>query len=666
MENAGEKDGQVVGSSKKSTILVVCFLIIIAAVFAFNGYVKYRRSNGPEVVEGSDRPSIDEPAIDVQKIALRKMREREPRSIGGKFSDKHQVTLWWDTVPAKVHATCELTGIDSNIHPDDYAGPESCKKCHAENYDSWSKHSHRWMNAVADKTSLMGDFSGQTIDYLGGTATFYQENGECRMKLERGDVRRVLQVKETIGSRFFQYYVGLQLEGPEPKEHVVYRSNHVFPFGYWMDAEEWVPTVHVEEEQPDGERNDPYREIPLNHPVAQYTRSCNHCHTTYPLADMISRNPQLMAQFTPTPLHFSLATYLREAHPELMQNVSHPADLADSEVDELRKTVVDFEASTHAVTHGISCEACHLGAKEHVLNKKIKPKFFPSSPHLYAQGEVDFGRTNENVNWACGRCHAGSRPYYAGGMATWNSTECSDAMRGACYSELRCVDCHNPHKSIGPKWKRTPEQDDAICLKCHEQFEQPETRQQHTHHSAGSEGTRCMNCHMPRINEGLQDVVRTHTIFKPTNKEMIESNQLNACNMCHTDQPIDWTLTHLKDWYGAEYSEKKLAKAYTDRSQPVGLGWMASENESVRLVAADALLRTDSKWAMPQLADALDDPYLLNRQFARIGLERLIDIKLKDFGYHFYMLPEERREPVSKIREELLRLQTELPATSED
>ena len=24
-----------------------------------------------------------------------------------------------------------------------------------------------------------------------------------------------------------------------------------------------------------------------------------------------------------------------------------------------------------------------------------------------------------------------------------------------------------------------------------------------------------MNCHMPRINEGLQDVVRTHMIYSP-------------------------------------------------------------------------------------------------------------------------------------------------------
>ena len=42
-----------------------------------------------------------------------------------------------------------------------------------------------------------------------------------------------------------------------------------------------------------------------------------------------------------------------------------------------------------------------------------------------------------------------------------------------------------------------------------------------------------MNCHMPRINEGLQEVVRTHTIFSPTNSAMIESNQMNACNQCH-------------------------------------------------------------------------------------------------------------------------------------
>lgn len=162
-----------------------------------------------------------------------------------------------------------------------------------------------------------------------------------------------------------------------------------------------------------------------------------------------------------------------------------------------------------------------------------------------------------------------------------------------------------------------------------------------------------MNCHMPRINEGLQEVVRTHTIFSPTNKSMIESNQTNACNQCHVDQPIGWTLTHLKDWYGKSYSKRQISASYPDRKQPVALGWLKSDKEAIRLVAADSLARANASWALNDLIRALDDPFVLNRQFARIGLERMLSLKLSDFGYRFYQTREERIEPLKKLSDHL-------------
>jgi predicted CXXCH cytochrome family protein len=47
-------------------------------------------------------------------------------------------------------------------------------------------------------------------------------------------------------------------------------------------------------------------------------------------------------------------------------------------------------------------------------------------------------------------------------------------MRGGCYSRLKCIDCHSPHQALGARWTPKPDKDDAVCLKCHEQF-QPAT-----------------------------------------------------------------------------------------------------------------------------------------------------------------------------------------------
>jgi predicted CXXCH cytochrome family protein len=216
------------------------------------------------------------------------------------------------------------------------------------------------------------------------------------------------------------------------------------------------------------------------------------------------------------------------------------------------------------------------------------------------------------------------------------------------------VDCHNPHQTIGPRWSLSADQDDALCLKCHSQLEPAQERRAHTHHPLGSPGARCMNCHMPRIDEGLQDVVRTHMIYSPTRADMIEANHPNACNLCHTQQPIDWTLRYLKDWYGARFDNDRIAAGYPQRTQPVARGWLASANPAVRLVAVETLARAKENWALPQLLAALNDPYLVNRQFAYKGLQEMLGVNLRDLGYRFYMSEEERRQPLANLRARFL------------
>src|SRR5580658_1516838 len=60
----------------------------------------------------------------------------------------------------------------SNVRREDYTGPETCRQCHEEKYQLWSRHSHSRMNRNADDESVRGDFSGTRVSFALGDVVF--------------------------------------------------------------------------------------------------------------------------------------------------------------------------------------------------------------------------------------------------------------------------------------------------------------------------------------------------------------------------------------------------------------------------------------------------------------------------------------------------------------
>lgn len=600
---------------------------------------------------------------------------RAPASGANYFDPSRQVVYWWRDVPEGIRSESIATKEHSNMLRQDHVGDEACIKCHQTKHNDWMEHSHRRMHELATTETVEGDFSGgpdAEIRYLGGLARFFTDGGSFRMSLERDNTRRVYAVERTIGSRFFQYYVGNLIEGPEPEGLPLRSVEQVLPFGYWLDRKEWVPTVHVfrlTREDDDG--FDPFNPGEFSH----YDSSCASCHTTLASGDWMMRNGGMkrLSWHSPRSMLFHVPGYLRESQPAFIPDFK-PGQTMDEIVQTTHAGFGSMSIRDEAAELGVSCEACHNGCREHVA-KSTKdhsdslPFFFPVGKNLFNEGTdiADLGRNDGNRNFACARCHAGGRPEYASGHHTWNSSEYFDAVRGSCYdtgkaghagmNALTCVHCHDPHKTAGPKWSPPPEQDDNSCLDCHQSLKPEAARAAHTHHPAGSEGARCMNCHMPRINEGLQDMVRTHRIFNPTAPSMIEANQPNACNLCHLDKPIDWTIEHLRDWYGEKhlYDDSKLTANYPERKKAVGEGWLKSPHAPTRLSAAAAYAYQRDPAALPALIELLAaDAKLINRQFTQKDLDDWLGLRLKDLGYQFYMTGDERRIVIDKLRDKLL------------
>ena len=102
----------------------------------------------------------------------------------------------------------------SNIHPADYVGPQSCAKCHQEQFELWQQHAHSRMNCDANDATVLGDFSDQKVEYGNGYVVFEKQAGQFLMSMFEADrLVRQYRVTRTVGSRIEQMYIGVQTQG---------------------------------------------------------------------------------------------------------------------------------------------------------------------------------------------------------------------------------------------------------------------------------------------------------------------------------------------------------------------------------------------------------------------------------------------------------------------
>lgn len=533
----------------------------------------------------------------------------------------------------------------SNIHPEDYVGPAACGECHEKNYESWKDHSHRKMNLTASEESVLGDFSGVELQYGRGHARFHRDGMDFVMSIfEDGRMTRRHKVTRTVGSLYMQYYVGTQVFGPEPRTHPTYKLESKLPFAYLFPTKSWVPEVYLDStSEPDelylnGKLADYIYDEP---PVHNWNTTCMTCHNTYPY----------IVRLWHLPPPYDADGLWQGGFPESDISLDGPT---------LHQGSLDLGSgvrATHAdelVTVGISCESCHFGGREHAINGR-EIRFVPTAPEVTltnSHGAVKSDRKDPYVvNSICRQCHNSELLLHPNQASAINSDEAMDMSRGACSTQIKCTDCHNPHRR-GPG-SGAPDQPHhiAACLGCHEKYKDPAASVAHSGHPASSQVS-CLDCHMPRFVAGLDTVTRTHKISSPNDESMLSAGGPNACNLCHLDQPITWTLEQLEKGWKRPLPASALSVAHygEDLALKVGLAWLSSKNRFFRLAATEAYARSSLvEDPIPFLLHGLKDAYAFNRTFALLSLQRLLDRKVEDEEYRLVGPVELREKQVAKL-----------------
>jgi hypothetical protein len=289
------------------------------------------------------------------------------------------------------------------------------------------------------------------------------------------------------------------------------------------------------------------------------------------------------------------------------------------------------------VTVGISCESCHLGGRAHVDGAPIH--FVPGSARPFA----DERRDPEIVGAVCAQCHSGPSPRLPDGTALRNSSEALDLAASPC--RATCTDCHDPHRADA---HADEPRAIAACVGCHRAFADREAARVHA--GAGHAAASCLDCHMPRVVMGIDRFVRTHRISSPTDARVLAAAAPNACNLCHLDRSIRWTLVTLANEWDARVVADGWDSAYGDLDLPVGEVWLASPRPAFRITAAHAYARTFGRAAFAQIAPELDDRLAYVRAWTVFAVEDALGRRLRDDEYDPRAPAAIRRAQLAKLR----------------
>ena len=451
---------------------------------------------------------------------------------------------------------------ESNIARADYIGPEACGECHPDKLADWSRSLHRVMNAkVDDPGAVIGDFHHARVSFAGGEAVMTREGKAYVMTIAGGARYRVTR---TIGRRGLQEYVGIE-DGRDEEVRL--------PLAWWPRRGGWVARSAFDPWESELDAKAPVRE--------PWAERCPWCHSTYPFAQRIGR-----AQLRP---------------------VGHGLEQFFTGARGSERLAV-----AEQVTTGISCESCHLGGRAHAAGQPIH--FVPQGAQPRSGAPIatkfaDERRDPQIVNAVCAQCHSGPSPRLADGTALRNSSEALDLAASPCKG-IRCIDCHDPHRADA---RSDEARAIAACTRCHP------AQADRAHAGTGHASTSCLDCHMPRLVMGIDRYVRTHRISSPTNRALLADGAPNACNLCHLDRSLGWTIAELREGWDVQLP------IAADDDEALGTRWLASKSPAIRLIAAHAYARSPlGRYALAAIAKGLADKLPYVRAWTQLAID---DIK---------------------------------------
>ncbi|HEV7683305.1 MAG TPA: cytochrome c3 family protein [Pyrinomonadaceae bacterium] len=500
-------------------------------------------------------------------------------------------------------------GVRAGHADENYLKSTDCRSCHEDHFASWARTFHSRMTQEARPASIQGDFTkANTFDYLGIKARMEQRGDRFFMTFNFPDGRaQTVSVDRTVGSRRIEQYLTKQ-QGQYTR----------LPLAYDLVNRRWM-SLNGSFFYPD---NDNY----FQH-NAQWDANCVFCHNVKAQPHIDFSTKQFSTEVSELGIacgacHGQTAAHAQDATSPLTRVAWRLQATGD-------KGIVDpLKLSSERSL--MICGHCH-GQRLPEPFDRIQTILTKGDPFNAGDDLTQYYRPIQRDSHV-GETSFASR-FWANGSPRLTAYEYQGILRSKCFSkgepgkQINCLTCHTMHEG-DPAGQITAEnRTDKPCLGCHQKFAGNAALVAHTKHGADSSGSRCYNCHMPRAVYGIMTFHPTHDITVPDPQLTTSAAVPNACNQCHLDRGVNWSIMQTKKLWPERFRDAQPSKD-EQFDLPEGPRALFAGDALTRALAADLLggggpIKPDPLWASPFLVEAMTDKYPIVRFFAANGLTRL-------------------------------------------
>ncbi len=512
----------------------------------------------------------------------------------------------------------EYVGARSGYADENYLQSKSCLACHTDHFASWAKTYHSRMTQEAKAESVQGDFDNQnTFEYLGVKARMEKRGGKFSMSFNHPDGKaQTFSIDRTVGSRRIEQYLTRQT-GQYTR----------LPLAYDLTNRRWM-SLNGSFFYPDSENFFQHQ--------AQWDGNCVFCHNVKAQPHLNTTTKQYDTEVSELGIacgacHGAAAHHAQEASSPLRRTLWRLFNTDDKLIVNPKKLAAERSLQV--------CGHCH-GQRVPEPNDRILEILQRGDPFDAGEDLARFYKPVERETLI--GSYAFANRFWANGSPRLTAFEYQGILRSRCFTEgdinnkINCLTCHSMHEGDIKGQIKAENRTDKPCLACHQQYEMPANLTLHTKHAAESEGSRCYNCHMPRVVYGVMAIHPTHDITVPNPQLTATQAVPNACNQCHLDRSVNWAIAESKKLWSARFASLEMSD---DKQFNIAEGARAlfASDALTRALTAEAMsggvaAKPYAKWATPFLIEAFDDNYPIVRYFAANGLAK-IDSQLRKPDY---------------------------------